>query len=175
MPDAAEKSVTPITAVLGLRPRSVKWTAWCKLTPACTGHTRIVKIASSQNVGVARASERVKVGSGSVTFPGVVPVSGCAASGLSPRSSGRPTINSQVGRNPTASTVAPTATQPARQPPCSIAQNAMSGISVRPAICASIDIESASGRRATNQFTTAPSVPRSKGPAKFIRAMQKSR
>ena len=65
-------------------------------------------------------------------------------------------MSSQFGMKPITSTAMPTATQPARQPPRGIAACAISGRLTSPAICASVAIDVASARRATNQLFTAP-------------------
>ena len=65
-------------------------------------------------------------------------------------------MNSQFGMKPTASTATPTPSQPARQPPRRIMASAISGSATSPAICAMVAIETAMGRRATNQLFTAP-------------------
>ncbi len=71
-------------------------------------------------------------------------------------SSGRRTISSQFGTKPMISTVAPTASQPARQPSCRMAAWAISGIATSPSIWARVAIEVADARRATNQLLSAP-------------------
>ena len=76
---------------------------------------------------------------------------------------------------PITSTAIPTASQPARQPLCRIAVCAISGRMTSPAICAIVAIAVAKVRREMNQLFTAPYMPRSNGPAKFVRATQNSR
>ena len=97
------------------------------------------------------AAARLKRGS---TTAGPVPA--VMRSGTSPTSSGRRTRNSQTGRKPTASAVAPIATQPSRQSPSCMASWAMIGSTTRPDIWASVAIEVARARRATNQLLSAP-------------------
>ena len=36
-PDMNENVLTTVAATVGLRPRSIRYGAWCRLTPACTG------------------------------------------------------------------------------------------------------------------------------------------
>ena len=62
----------------------------------------------------------------------------------------------QTGKKPTIRVSDPIASQPKRQPPCCIANCAISGIATRPAICATVAIEVAKARRATNQLFKAP-------------------
>jgi hypothetical protein len=109
------------------------------------------------------ASAREKAGSAlalpaALPSPGRSPAAGAVGrpSGKSPTSSGRRTRNSHAGTNPTMSTVAPTATHPARQPCSAMAAYAISGIAASPAMCARLTIALASGRRATNQVLSAP-------------------
>ena len=35
--DISEKALTIVAATVGEIPRSIRWAAWCRLTPACTG------------------------------------------------------------------------------------------------------------------------------------------
>jgi len=50
----------------------------------------------------------------------------------------------------------PTASHPARQPPCCIAACATNGSTTRPRVCPKVAIPVASARRETNQLFTAP-------------------
>ena len=65
-------------------------------------------------------------------------------------------MNSHVGTKPITSTALPTPSQPARQPPCSIADCAINGRQTSPAICATVAMPVAKVRRATNQLLTTP-------------------
>ena len=149
--DMAEKKLITDAAVIGVNPHSIRCGAWWRLTPAWTGNTRTVKSESSQKAGVRSAWLRLKRGSGAAGPP----VAG-ARSAVSPTSSGRRTTRSQTGRKPTTSTVVPTATQPARQSPSRIATCATIGSATSPPIWASVAIELARARRATNQLLRAP-------------------
>ena len=148
-----------VAATAGLRPRSMRCGAWCRLMPACTGKTAIVNSDRSQNAGVRRASFRVKAGSAiaacALPAPGGVD-DGDSRSGSRPTSSGRRIMNSQLGTKPMRRTATPTASHPARQPSRSMARWAIRGSATRPAICARLAIEVAKARRATNQLFRAP-------------------
>src|SRR3546814_16344192 len=65
-PDTADRSenvLTTVAATAGSKPRSIRWGAWCRLTPAWTGKISRVNRESSKKAGVRSAWARVKEGS----------------------------------------------------------------------------------------------------------------
>ena len=96
-------------------------------------------------------------------------------SGESPISSGLRCKRKKFGKNPITHTVVPIMIHPIRHPSKLIAAYAIKGIAVSPTICTRVAIETACGRRRTNQLLIALYIPRSNGPAKFMRAIQNNK
>ena len=83
-------------------------------------------------------------------------VAALAPTGRRPTSSGARISSAQLGISPTISVAAPMASHPARQPPHAMAAYPISGIRISPTIWASVTMEVATARRATNHVLTAP-------------------
>ena len=135
----------------------------------------IQKIIKNQNALVFIASALENIGSLTCFFSFLEESFIGPPSGERPISSGLRCKRKKLGKNPIINTVAPIMIHPIRHPSKLIAAYAIKGIAVSPTICTRVAIETAWGLRRTNQLLIALYIPRSNGPAKFMRAIQNNK